>query len=178
MKLTVITINSTNDFNQWRDFDTDFISFVPEGTNLPDDYFYRLMKVYADRPAYRKISMVSPVVSIPSTEIYSWNITDSGYSSTDIRRSTEPYAVQISYLPGAVIKKTALQKLNPEFTGDDLQDSINFSVALWRSGLRCFVDPESLYESENFVLEEPMMYSHPVEEFQPLIEMFKREYIR
>lgn len=178
MKLAVITINSLEDYNQWKNYNADYISFVPANSSLDDDYFFKLVQVYIDRPAYRKISMVSPVVSMPKVDIYSWNITKNGYESTGLGRSRSPYAVQISYLPGAVIKKTALQKLNPTFTGDDMQDSINLSVALWNSGLRCFVDPDSAIEIDDNTLDDPFAYVHNEDELKDLREMFQREYIR
>ena len=177
MKLTVITINNPDDYSQWETADGDYISFVPAETRLEDKHFFDLVKVYEDRPLYRKISMVAPVVSIPAKDIYSWTITDNSFEPADISRSREPYAVQIAYLPGAIIKKKALQRIKPTFTGDIMQDSINLSTALWTSGLRCFVDPATAVESDDNTLANSYMYTHN-EEYRTLQDMFQREYIR
>lgn len=178
MKLAIITINNSDDYQQWKTADADYIAFVPHDMYLDDQYFYNLVKVYEDRPAYRKISIVSPTVSIPAIDIFSWSINEVSYEPVVKKASREPYAVQIAYLPGAVIKKKALEKIDPAFTEDDLQNSIDFSLALWASGLRCFVDPTNAIESNDFTLETPWAYAHNESEHRVLQDMFKREYIR
>lgn len=179
MKLAVITINGVGDYDQWKKVDADYISFVSPDLDLEDEHFFQLAKVYLDRPSYRKISMVSPVVSVSDDfDIYSWSITNNSYEANDLMGSREPHPIQIGYLPGALVKKTVLQKLQPEFTGDMMEDSIRLSEAVWGSGLRCFVDPNTYIDVDDMRLRNPYMYMHDEEMYKPMREMFRREYIR
>lgn len=164
MKLTIITVSSQEDFQSWRDAKTEFISFVPTGKVIADDYFDELLKVFSDRPLFRKLSMVSPSIGIKDeSSVFGWLVSPTSILPSRIRSSSEPYAIQIGYLLGAVIKKTALERLQPKFTNADLSDSINLSLELWDSGLRCFIHPKVTIEGARR-LSLPIKYSPEVRE--------------
>lgn len=143
MKLTIITVNNQDDYDSWRDAQTEFISFVPTGQHFTEDYFSQLLSVFSDRPLFRKLSMVSPSVQIEGeSPVFGWLLSPTSIIPSRIKSSIEPYAVQIGYVPGAIIKKTALERLQPVFKVADLHNSINLSLDLWDAGLRCYINPK------------------------------------
>jgi hypothetical protein len=175
MKLTIITVNNQDDYLAWKDAESEFISFVPPGRTISDGYFNELLSVFADRPLFRKLSMVSPSIDIAGeSPVYGWLVSPTSIMPSRIRSSTEPYAVQIGYLPGAIIKKTALERLQPKFTMADLDNSINLSLELWDSGLRCFIHPKVSFEGEH-------RHGIPIK-YQPVVDekvrkIWKREMV-
>jgi hypothetical protein len=150
VKLTIITVNNQEDYNSWRNASSEFITFVPPGHTISEGYFDELVSVFTDRPLFRKLSMVSPSIDIEGeSPVFGWMVSQTSILPSRIRSSTEPYAVQIGYLPGAVIKKTALERLQPQFTNADVDNSINLSLDLWDSGLRCFIHPKIAIQGEH-----------------------------
>lgn len=149
MKLTIITVNDQKDYESWKDAKTEYISFVPPGKQFTEQYFDQLLSVFSDKPLFRKLSMVSPSVEIKDeSSVYGWLVSPTSVLPSRIKSSTEPYAIQIGFLPGAIIKKTALERLQPQFTSADLNNSINISLCLWDSGLRCYIHPRVTIEGE------------------------------
>lgn len=143
MKLTIITIKTNDDYDTWKDAQSEYISFVPQNHNLPEKYFEQLLDVFSDRPLFRKLSMVSPSLEINGeSPVFGWLVSTTSTLPSRIKSSSEPYAAQIGYLPGAIIKKSALERLQHEFTGAALLDSINLSAQLWNAGHRIFVHPK------------------------------------
>lgn len=180
--ITFITTSEKADWDTWREAKTDYIAFIPEGAEFPDGYFERLYQVYSDRPLYRKISIVSPALTVDeySAKIYGWIVGQSSLIPSRIKSSLEPYGVQVAYLPGSLVKKTALEKLQPKFTGAALQDSINLSIAMWQQGLHCYIEPRVSYEPAGAsVLQYPIIYPADdlYDDMDEIRMLFKREMI-
>lgn len=171
----MITVNSQEDYLTWKDAKSEFITFVPPGHQVSDGYFNELLSVFSDRPLFRKLSMVSPSIDIKGeSPVFGWLVSPTSIMPSRIRSSSEPYAVQIGYLPGAIIKKTALERLQPNFSTADLDNSINISLELWDSGLRCFIHPKVAIEGERR-LGLPIKYQPQVDE--KVKKIWKREMV-
>ncbi len=174
MNLTIITVTSKEDYNSWKDAKTEFIAFVPPKQVFTQDYFNQLLEVFTDRPRFRKLSMVSPSIDMNgNSPIFGWLVSPTSILPSRIKSSSEPYAAQIGFLPGAVIKKTALERLQQEFTGADLLDSINTSVGLWNAGHRVYVHPKVFITTDQKGM--PVAYQPEVEE--KVKQIWKREMV-
>jgi hypothetical protein len=75
------------------------------------------------------------------------------------KSSSDPYIVQIAYVPGAILRKSAL-KDTLRFK-DPLTDSIRLSLDLWLSGHMIQLNPESSYISQSErIIDVPFHIAH------------------
>jgi hypothetical protein len=175
MKLTIITVNDQDDYDSWKDAQSEFISFVPPGQRFTQEYFNQLLNVFSDRPLFRKLSMVSPTIEIKGeSSVYGWLLSPTSIIPSRIKSSLEPYAIQIGYLPGAIIKKTALERLQPRFKLADLHNSIDLSLELWDSGLRCYIHPKVAIKGEH---RHGLAISYKPEVREEVQKIWKRELV-
>lgn len=136
-----ITLVDYADPYKYKEADTEFVVFVKDGKrNNP--LYSELSQVYKDNPLFRKMSMVAPVLSLPSSFLYGWKMVANNIASPKSTPSSiQPYAIQMGPIEGAVIRRAALDRIDYKFTGDIFTDSINLSLALWDSGQMVYIAP-------------------------------------
>lgn len=158
-KIDVVVIEGKENWSNWRDTRGEWVYFIDDPKDLKVTTLRSLQKVVYDNPSYRKLSAIFPTVKIKRGEspIYGWTLKETYLLPNRIPASRLPYPSQIGYLNGALIKRTALEKLKPSFTGAILHDSAQFSVDLWEAGLRSLLDPRVSVNAKN----EAMQYSIP-----------------
>lgn len=153
---------------------TEFIIFVKDGDEFSPTVDEKLFQVYKKNPLFRKLSMVSPTISTSPSVLYGWRLANGVVSPQYAPSSTEAYAIQIGLITGSVIRRSALEKIDYEFSGSVIKDSILLSLALWESGNRIFIDPNSS-KKRTSSLDNAFKYEGP--EYAGLQKLFKREMI-
>jgi hypothetical protein len=131
-------------------------------------YFETQLGLFKKNPMFRKLSMLTPSVSVND-----WANKFYGYSSDSVwsdeihkvqtknhfikpnkeRKSTAPYPVQIGYVPGAIIRTPMLIKalrecdFNNSWEKDLVYLSMKLSFAFWRmgDGNPVYVNPNAAY---------------------------------
>lgn len=116
--------------------------------------------------------MVAPVGVTSLSKIYGHILEDGFAAPKNSSSSAEPYAIQFGPVINSVIRRSALDKIDYDFTGMVLEDSVGLSLALWESGQMCYVAPSVLCPASN-VFELSM--NAPVSESTQ--KLFKREMV-
>lgn len=157
----------------------EFISFLEADCVISEGYFKKLLEVFKDKPSYRKLAMVTPVLGANSwtTQIFGYLLSPTSIMPSRIRSSSELYLIQIGFIPGAIIRRTSLVGVLPK-NKDVMMESVNLSVFLWENGQRVALNPEAVYVSADDQLDLPYHVERQlVERLEPIITMWKRELI-
>ena len=167
----------------WKDgysrVNGEFVSFIDHDCVLSPGYFKKLLSVFKDNPTYRKLAMVTPVLGVNSWDIkvFGYILSPTSIFPSRIRSSSDVYLIQIGYIPGAIIRRSALETASP-IDGDHIIDSVNQSIRLWNKGQRIAIDPSVTYVSTNAELDLPFNVDRAVDaELEATIAMWKREMI-
>lgn len=196
--LSVIVLNDKVDKdlkNQFAGIDTEFIvapdpetglktaketyvTFVHNGMTFSPDYFKEMLSVFVDNHNFRKLAMVSSRTTAGKCSIFGYHLDNFEVTPSEASQSSEPYGVQIGYLPGAVIRRVALNDFNDGFTGSDMLDSVAVSMSFWERNLACLVNPKTFFDSG---FSKPLKFSYPAEAIHPKLPavklLWKREMI-
>lgn len=168
-----ITLVDYAEPDTYKDSKTEFVVFVKDGQRFSPSVYNDLFQVYKNNPLFRKLSMVSPVLTTPMSQVYGWT-----FVATDMIHpkytpsSIEPYAIQMGPVTGSVIRRSALDRINYEFTGNVFNDSIGLSLALWESGQVVYIAPMTWERGDN-----SLDMSHAATVTPELQKLFKREMI-
>ena len=134
----------------------EFISFLEKDCVLSDDYFKSLLKGFNDKANYRKLAMICPAIGANSytKKVYGYITTPTSIMPSFVKSSSNEYLIQVGYIPGAIIRRSALDNLIMQM--DDVVDaSANISIYLWNTGKRIVVNPNVLYISKEKQVEIP-----------------------
>jgi len=173
-----------------------FVCMVEADCLVNSGYFSSQMGLFKKSPYFRKLAVMSSATAINdwSNKIYGYRLGDNyteGVIPNSEQKSTVPYAVQIAYIPGSVIRLANLQSLfdnlkpNNSWDNDLVYFSTQISLGFWRrgrgqgwsagsSGNRVHLNPNATYvTTEDYV--------NDLGKFDPeagdLVGMFKREVI-
>ena len=173
-----------------------FVCMVEADCLVNSCYFSSQMGLFKKSPYFRKLAVMSSATAINdwSNKIYGYRLGDNyteGVIPNSEQKSTVPYAVQIAYIPGSVIRLANLQSLfdnlkpNNSWDNDLVYFSTQISLGFWRrgrgqgwsagsSGNRVHLNPNATYvTTEDYV--------NDLGKFDPeagdLVGMFKREVI-
>lgn len=143
----------------------DMICLVEPDCLVSSGYFNTLYKLFKKNNQFRKLAMLGSTVGLNNwgNQIYGYHLEKVTYGLEDNRisqweiqpfkekRSSSMFSIQVCYLPGALIRRSALQAILEEFEEFDLRDpvklSTNVSFFLWDSGRRVYVNPSTTYVS-------------------------------
>lgn len=114
-------------------------SAIQQGTILDN------LQIFLDKPAYRKLAMVSPMVDIPQAKNNISFTYDEGLSAIIKQTSDEYHATRVGYVPGAIIRTSSLRKAIVSLDHHPTLLSCMLSLFFWESGLRIALNPKSLY---------------------------------
>lgn len=161
----------------------EFICFVEPDSDFSKDYFATNLKVFTSQPLYRKLAMVASAVEILESEhkLYGYLLSLEGtlpsLLPSRIKSSQEPYSVQIAYLPGAIIRRSALENVDL-IVDDPIAASVKISVDFWLNGTRLCLNPNTTYTPHmERSLDIPMHLQGLPETVASLIPMFRRELV-
>lgn len=161
----------------------EFVCFIEPDSDVSENYFEKNLKIFTSQPLYRKLAMVASAVEIKESnhKLYGYLLSLEGtlpsLLPSRIRSSQEPYNVQIAYIPGAIIRRSALENVNL-IVSDPIVASVNLSVDFWLNGTRLCLNPDTTY-SPNLerALDIPMHLKNLPEAAASLIPMFRRELV-
>lgn len=159
----------------------DYVCLLEKDCFLAPEYFAPLLDTFENNPLFRKLAMVAPAVGVNSmtNRIYGYKIAMSDAYPSFASSSISPYLIQTAYIPGALIRKSAVRDL--QITEKDLVlNSLNFCISLWGDGQRILLNPVSLYVSSDSRLDIPFSFYTPhegLENAREVLDLFRREQI-
>lgn len=123
----------------------DFVCLLETDSAVERNTIRDNLEAFTSNPSYRKLAMVSPRVDLPdASKPISWTYSN-GLAALTEQTSQLTHAVRIGNVPGAIIRKSSLLKIDPDLTGHPWALSLTFSVECWKRGLRIALNPETLY---------------------------------
>jgi hypothetical protein len=151
----------------WGDIpDSDYVCYIECDCLVSSGYFSSMLGLFLKNPHYRKLAMLCP-----STGINYWHDRVFGYfvgrewsdDTNKIRtknkhlypikdkKSTSPYPLQVGYLPGSIIRTSALKDImKTSIQADNMNElSCKISLAFWDTGRRVHLNPNSTYVTTN-----------------------------
>lgn len=157
----------------------EFVCFLDPDCDFSNDYFAKNMQVFTSQSSFKRLAMVASAVETPKHKVYGYLLTLHGQPAvlpSYIRSSAEPYGVQIAYVPGAIIRRTMLEKVDHLFD-DALNNSVRLSLEFWKLGSRCFINPETTFYSKTENIDLPFDVDGLPEWVNDLSRQFQREMI-
>ena len=165
----------------WRDglkrAKGEFVTMLEKDCVLGPNYFVTLMRVFRSNSSFRKLAVVAPAVGVESwtKKIYGYKLKSNYAVPLMAPASSDPHFVQIAYLPGAIIRRSALHQMSPG-EKDLMLDSFNFSIYFWNSGNMVLLHPGVTYVSTDEELDMNYQINEPGN-WDELTKMFRREMI-
>jgi hypothetical protein len=140
----------------YRQSHGEFVCFLEPDCVLSDFYFEKLLSVFDDKPSYRKLAMVTPTLAVNDwdSKIYGYILSATSVIPSRIKSSSESYLIQIGYVPGAIIRRSAMG-LTPPRNKDNMAESLQFSLWFWDNGQHIALDPDVTYVSTDTSLSLP-----------------------
>jgi len=156
----------------------EFVCLVDRTFNISPGYFENLYEIIEDHPTYRKLAMISPSTGLTSWQerIYGYKYDNNAVVAQKKPSSLSPYPIQIGYMPGSLIRRSALGWL--DLDANTKNESIEYSLRFWDRGLRLIMDPRSTYYSFTPDLDQTHYLSEDHRlEVDRLKSMFEKEFI-
>ena len=130
-----------------------FVSFLGNGA-VSSNHYKDMLEFFNKYPKFKKLSMITTPVSdlILQRKVYSYELTDKDVHPVFKKGSSSPYAVQIGHLAGALIRRSSLDPVISNFTGNPLFDSYAVCAHFWMTGKMVYVNPNAMYIANNLDL--------------------------
>ena len=142
--------------------DSEYVCYIEADCLVNSGYFGSMMGLFKKNPYYRKLAMLSPSVGVKywHDRVFGYNIDREWSKIVDnqqtnnihlypikAKKSTSTYAIQVGYMPGSIIRTSALKDVlkKNQCKGDELEMSARLSLAFWDTGRRVHVNPNSTY---------------------------------
>lgn len=125
-----------------------FLTIIEEDSAFSADSVRTNLEIFLDKPSYRKLAMVSSVVDFEEhdmTTTFTYGDHDGELLGIRPPSSSEPHAVRIGYMMGAVIRTSSIKKAKLNYSKNALYLSAQLSASLWARGLRIELNPSSTY---------------------------------
>lgn len=125
-----------------------FICFLEAGAMIEPGFFYKNLFIYLSQPTFLKLAMVASAVNTVSTpdSNYGFRFND-GIEALLKPDSSMTHNVQVGFIGGSIVRRSALDHVQTDWDGDPLQISTDVSLKLWENGLRVQLNPNSTYTS-------------------------------
>lgn len=156
----------------------EYVCFIEKDAILGPNYFKTLLGVFHERMSFRKLAMVAPALAVNDWKklVYGYRVSPTSILPSHLKSSTSTYHIQIGYIPGALIRRSALGHLAPA-EKDPMMDSVNLSMYFWNNGQRIALTPDAVYVSTDELLDLPYHIKQDQKAVGKTIEMFKQEMI-
>lgn len=135
-----------------------YICFVEADCLVNSGYFSSQIGLLKKNPYFRKLAMFSSSTAVTNwaNKFYGYNVGNSyvdGIAPNKDKKSNQPYPVQISYLPGAIVRVNMIgalllnMKPNTSWENDLVFLSTQVSLGFWRQGdgNRVYINPNATY---------------------------------
>lgn len=172
----------------------DFICLVEPDCLVSSGYFASNLGLFTKSDHFRKLAMVTSAVGLDNwaNRIFGYKLESIEYGDPKVMSTSEMeirpvktktqnslFAIEIGFLPGAVIRKSVARYLLNEFkqlrTKNLVQLSTETSFRLWETGRRVHVNPNTTYVSTVPYLAEPPRFKWKLE--PGTYSMFEKESI-
>jgi len=156
----------------------EFLIFLEDDCVWKDGSLRENIEFFNNNPTYRKLAMVSPSVGLNSwdNKIFGFTLGNDVIFPLKHPFSQEPHFVQSTYIPGAVIRRFAIEDHIAPFSLDIVMDSMSISTSFWKKGSRCILNPNTTYVSTREDLGEVIHVELP--DMLEVRKLWKRELIR
>lgn len=156
----------------------EFVCFLEPDCVFSPGYFRELIGLFDINPSFRKLAMITPVLAVNDwkKQVYGYRLATNGILPISKQSSSEVYLIQLGYIPGAIIRRSALSSLAPTYLADILTQSIKLSIYFWNNGQRVALNPRVVYVTTNEDLNQPLLMEHVID-LAPLMDMWRRELI-
>lgn len=160
----------------------EYVCLINNGL-VDSQHFKQNLTVFLDQPKFKKLAMVSTAIadSTLAHRYYGYSLQAEGLTPVEKPSSSKPYALQIGYLPGAILRRSSVEHVAQYLTGSLMQDSYQISIDFWLTGKRCYINPNITYIDLSNDFEEPIAFlKDPWAKHQPMQEikqMWKQEVI-
>lgn len=154
---------------------TPFVCLVEPDCVVSSGYFASNVGLFQKNPYYRKLAMVSSAVGVRNfaNRVFNYELQQTDWEGfeDDVqtkswfigankdKHSTKLCPVQVGFVPGAVIRTSALLENMDEFAKLPLKNLVEFSTRVsfkfWETGRRVEVNPNSTYVSNEGYLDNP-----------------------
>lgn len=160
---------------------TPFVCLVEPDCVVSSGYFASNVGLFQKNPYYRKLAMVSSAIGVRNfgNRIFNYEMQQTEWEGfeDDIqtkeqigankeKHSSSLYPAQIGFVPGAVIRTSALLEHAKDFAKLPTHNLVEFSARVsfkfWESGRRVEVNPNSTYVSNEGYLAEPPRFDPKV----------------
>jgi hypothetical protein len=161
----------------------DYVCFLERESTVSDNYFHDLLDTFLEQPSFRKLAFVSPSINKPSwlsiKRIFGYKIEQSTIVPNFLKGSIFPYSIQVGYLPGAIIRKSVINKIDlDDLEKDPVMGSVRMSLKFWSTGQRCLIDPRAVYTTFKTPIEMAIIIKDGLpKDIKKLVGMFVRESI-
>lgn len=157
----------------------DFVCFLESNSGLKEGSLKQLLSVFTEKPAYRKLAMVSPMFELPgmNLNIEAWLSYSEGLVvNTNPKVGAPP--TKIGMFLGAVIRTSSLKKSGLSLTQHPMALSAMLSIFLWDNGLRVHLNAKSMYqgaEDVDYIYQRP--FTLPIAPSDKVSQIWKQEWI-
>lgn len=151
-----------------------YVCYVEADCLVNSAYFSTLMGLFKKNPMHRKLSMMTSGTGVNNwaNKFYGYCLGDNysdGVIPVKQKKSNKPYPVQIGYLPGAIIRRSMLERAlkdmnyNNSWENDLVYLSAQFSLAFWKQGdgNPVHIYPETTYVTTEDYVNDIGKFEHP-----------------
>ncbi len=161
----------------------EYVCFMDDTAQLSEGYFWENLRIFTSQPSFRKLAVVGSAVRDldHDVKVYGYILSLSGSKPkifpSHLPSSSQPYTVQIAYIPGAIIRRSVLE--DEKFGRDMVADSIRLSLRLWSEGSRLYLNPyTTYYDNSGRKIQYPFEFKGQLpDNTNQLISMFRREMV-
>lgn len=169
-----------------------FVCFVEADCLVSSGYFTSQLGLLKKNENNRRIGIMSSstAVRVWANRFYGYDVrskhTD-GVMPNREKRGSMPYALQVAYIPGALIRMTTLNKLlelkdeAPSWEENLVTLSANLSLNFWSQGvgngigMMAFINPNTTYVTTENYVNDITKFKPEVEDMDMLREMFRKQ---
>lgn len=158
----------------------DFVCLIEPDCLVSSGYFTSNYNLFKKNSQFRKLAMVTSSVGLNNwgNRIFGYTLEQVQYGDgkkgistkdweiqpTREKKSSSLFPIQVGFLPGAIIRKSAMQDILSHVQNIDNQDlaklSIDASFYLWGSGRRVHVNPNTTYVSTDKLIASPAQFNY------------------
>jgi len=153
----------------------DFVCLLEADSAIEKGSIINNLKVFMENPSYRKLAMVASPVDYPNYENVVYSFTEDAQKRFE-NHSDSVHAIRVGSVPGAVIRRSSLQKVAPKLGQSPMDLTMQVCLAFWEHGLRILLNPDSLYYAPD-TFERPSQYSPSWSASPNVLSLWQRELI-
>ena len=156
--------------------DSDYITFIENDSDISDGFFKDNLHLFKSKPLFRKMAMISAAVDESGTINYGYFFSNKTIFPSHLPSSSRPYAIQAGFLGGSIVRTRVARSVGYKWLNKPVIDSANMSLAFWRRGNMCYINPKTIYMTPSDGVSVPRDYEGVIS--PEVMEVFKRELVK